>query len=153
MEYSLRKATVADIKHIHKYLLAGAGDALLLPRSLSELYGRVRDFIVLEDKNSFMAGCCALSVVWENMAEIRSLFVDDRARGKGFGRMLVDACMREGIEDLGISRFFTLTYQREFFQTLGFEEVEKETLPQKVWADCINCPKFPDCDEIAMVKK
>ena len=153
MNVILRKATVADIKPIHGYLLAGATDALLLPRSLSELYGRMRDFIVLSNEENAILGCCALSVVWDDMAEIRSLFVDSSLRGKGYGRKLVEACMREGTDVLGIDQFFTLTYQREFFQTLGFEEVGKEVLPQKIWADCIHCPKFPDCDEIAMVKK
>lgn len=153
MDIILRRATVADIKPIHSYLLAGATDALLLPRSLSELYGRTRDFLVLTDANATVLGCCALSIVWENMAEIRSLFVDSSLRGKGYGRKLVEACMHEGTAVLGVEQFFTLTYQREFFQSLGFEVVGKEVLPQKVWADCIHCPKFPDCDEIAMVKK
>ena len=92
---------------------------------------------------------CAAAVIWEDLAEIRSLFVREELRGKGYGRVLVEGCL-EDARALGIRRLFTLTYKTEFFSKMGFVEVGKDVLPQKIWADCIHCPKFPDCDEIAM---
>ena len=149
MEYRLERAFVADVKGIHAHLLAAAGSGQLLPRPLSDLYKHVRDFYVLRGPQGQLSGCCALALVWEDLAEIRSLFVDEKFRGHGHGRALVDACLNEA-RTLGISRVFTLTYKTDFFGKLGFVEVSKDVLPQKIWADCIHCPKFPDCDEIAM---
>lgn len=152
MEYALDKAFIKDIKGIHALLLGGAHNGLLLPRSLSDLYNHVRDFYVLRDPDGTVVGCCALSVVWEDLAEIRSLFVHERLRGKGCGRQLADACLQSA-KSLGIHKVFTLTYETAFFAHLGFIEVGKDVLPQKIWADCIHCPKFPDCDEIAMQRE
>ena len=149
--FYLRKATVRDVKPIHAMLLQTAAEGLLLPRALNQLYNHLRDFHVLDAcDGSGLAGCCALSVTWEDLAEIRSLVVNVSLRGQGYGRMLARVCMDEGAA-LGIGRVFTLTYQVEFFGTLGFGEVSKDQLPQKVWADCIHCPKFPECDEHAML--
>ena len=149
MVYELHRALVGDVKGIHALLLAAAGSGQLLPRSLSDVYKHIRDFFVLHDGGGNVAGCCALAVVWEDLAEIRSLFLREELRGQGFGRVLVDACL-EDARELGITRVFTLTYKTGFFNKIGFEEVGKDVLPQKIWADCIHCPKFPDCDEIAM---
>lgn len=147
----LRRAAIKDVRGIHKLLMGGAGDGLLLPRPLGELYKHIREFCVLEngDDGSVM-GCCALSIVWEDIAEIRSLVVHESLRGKKLGQKLVETCLSEAVA-LGLPQVFTLTYQTEFFAKLGFRIVEKDTLPNKVWADCIHCPKFPDCDEIAML--
>jgi amino-acid N-acetyltransferase len=149
MNRTLHRAMVADIKGIHAILLSGAEEGQLLPRSLSDLYTHTRDFYVLKDAADRIIGCCALSIVWENLAEIRSLYVEKALRRQGFGRFLAEACC-EDARKLGLRRIFTLTYRTDFFAGLGFQEVKKETLPQKIWADCIHCPKFPDCDEIAM---
>lgn len=151
MQFSLRKAWAADVKDIHSSLLEAASGGVLLPRSLSELYNHIRDFYVAVDPDGRFAGCCALSIVWDDIAEVRSLFVSGAHRGNGLGRKLVEACMDEG-RALGIQRVFTLTYQTEFFSRLAFAEVNKDVLPHKIWADCIHCPKFPDCDEIAMLR-
>lgn len=152
MEFSLQKATVRDIKGIHACLLAGAGAGQLLPRPLSDLYSHTRDFYILTNSDYAIAGCCALSIVWDNQAEVRSLFVHEDLRRHGLGRRLVEACFNDAL-DFGLHRVFTLTYRPDFFSTLGFAEVGKDTLPQKIWADCIHCPKFPDCDEIAMQRE
>ncbi len=151
MELMLRKAAVADIKAIHAMLLQAAQSGQLLPRSLSQLYNHTRDFYVLMQGDGALAGCCALSVVWEDLAEIRSLYVKESLRGAGCGRRLVEACFDDAAA-LGIRRAFTLTYKTGFFSRLGFDEVGKDVLPQKIWADCIHCPKFPDCDEVAMLR-
>ncbi len=149
-EITLRKAHMGDVKHIHQMLMASASQGLLLPRPLVDLYRHVREFYVLEDQEGKVSGCCALAIVWEDIAEIRSLVVREDLRGRHLGQALVEACMSEAVT-LGIPRVFTLTYQSGFFSKIGYHEVEKDVLPNKVWADCINCPKFPDCDEIAML--
>ncbi len=151
-DFFLRKANMADVKAIHSLLMGNAGKGLLLPRSLSHLYSHARDFFVLDtgEEGAHIVGCCALSIVWEDMAEICSLSVAESLQGEGWGRRLVESCLKEA-KEYKISRVFTLTYQTAFFSKLGFKEVGKDVLPQKIWADCINCPKFPDCDEIAML--
>lgn len=150
----IRKARVQDVRPIHALLMEAAGKGELLPRPYSSLYGHLRDFYVLEDDtrggDAAVLGCCALSVTWEDLAEIRSLAVAEAARGTGQGRALVDACLSESLT-MGLTRVFTLTYLPDFFAKFGFREVDKSVLPQKVWSDCINCPKFPECDEISML--
>lgn len=150
MSFSVRKARMTDVRPIHHLLTTCAADGLLLPRSLSQLYGHLRDFYVVENESDGLVGCAALSIVWENMAEVRSLAVAHDIRRRGCGRMLVEACIAEARE-LAIHKLFALTYQLPFFQALGFSLVEKDVLPQKVWMDCIHCPKFPDCDENAVL--
>lgn len=150
-DFYMRKARIQDVKAIHALLMECAKGELLLPRSFNQLYSHLRDFYVLSSQNGKeVKGCCALSICWEGLAEIRSLVVHPDLQKRGWGRRLVEACQSEAVT-LGVYKVFTLTYQREFFSKLGFEEVSKEKLPQKVWADCIHCPKFPECDEIAMV--
>jgi len=149
--YTIRKARMADIKAMHRLLMACAQKSLLLPRSLSSLYGHVRDFYVAEEKATGQTvGCCALSICWEDLAEVRSLALDEPHMRKGMGMALVETCLNEARE-LGLTRVFALTYAVDFFHKCGFSVVEKDTLPQKVWSDCINCPKFPECDETAML--
>ncbi|MDY7000213.1 MAG: N-acetyltransferase [Thermodesulfobacteriota bacterium] len=150
MSFLIRKAGVRDVGPIHDLLMGYADQGLLLPRSFSDLYGHVRDFFVLAPESGPVKGCCALSVVWEDIAEIRSLAVAQEERKKGWGQGLVRVCLDEAVS-LGLDRVFILTYETKFFERFGFSEVSKDVLPQKVWADCLNCPKFPDCDETAML--
>lgn len=147
----LRKATIKDVPAIHALLMGSSRQELLLPRSYNELYNHLRDFIVVaSEENTKIYGCCALGITWENLAEVRSLVVDENLRHQGWGRRMAEACLSEAVT-LGLYRVFTLTYQKDFFLRLGFYEVNKNSLPQKVWADCLRCPKFPECDEIAML--
>ncbi len=150
-DFLIRKAGVGDVRAIHKLLMGYADKGLLLPRSFSDLYDHVRDFFLVAPRSSGLAvGCCALHVVWEDIAEIRSLAVALEERKKGWGQGLVKACLDEAAS-LGLDRVFVLTYEIKFFERFGFAQVSKDKLPQKVWADCLNCPKFPDCDESAML--
>lgn len=146
----IRKATISDIRAIHALLTHFSDKGLLLSRSLSELYDHLRDYTVYEGQDGCVAGVFALHICWEDLAEVRSLAVTETEQGKGVGRRLVEYGLSEAIA-LGIYRTFTLTYQPGFFKKLGFREVDKGTLPHKVWADCIKCPKFPDCDEVALL--
>ena len=148
----LRKARIQDVRAIHALLLENPPDeGLVLPRSLNQIYSQLRDFYVTSDpETGQVIGCCALNIFWDNLAELRSLKVRRDKRGLGLGRVLVDACLSEAVT-LGIYQVFVLTNTPDFFAHLGFKPANKETLPQKVWADCINCPKFPDCDEVPML--
>jgi amino-acid N-acetyltransferase len=147
----IRKAKINDVRSIHEILTHYANQALLLPRSLYELYDHLRDFYVAEDSGEGkVLGACTLCISWDDLGEIRSLAVAEEAQSRGLGSKLVEACLAEAV-DLGLSRVFVLTLIREFFSRFGFREIEKSQLPQKIWADCIKCPKFPDCDETAMI--
>ncbi|UCG81003.1 MAG: N-acetyltransferase [Desulfobacterales bacterium] len=148
----IRKATVRDVGEIHRILKEHADRGELLPRALSDLYDDLRDFSVFEEKRGGpIIGVSALHVCWEDLAEIRSLAVSEQYQGEGIGSALVTAALAEA-ENLGIRRVFTLTYRPDFFNKYGFKIVDKASLPQKVWTECIKCVKFPDCDEIAMLK-
>jgi amino-acid N-acetyltransferase len=148
----IRKAVTKEVKPIHKLLGHYADKGVLLPRSLSELYDHLRDLFVIVDGQSSeqVLGVCALGICWEDLAEIRSLAVAEEHHGKGLGAELVERCLEEARE-LGLSKIFALTYVPEFFEKMGFQEIDKSILPHKIWADCLKCPKFPDCDEIAMM--
>jgi len=147
----IRKARIQDVKQIHALLMHCARKEFLLPRSFNQLYSHLRDFFVLAEHDApGIRGCCALSICWEDIAEIRSLAVNDDIQNQGWGGKLVEACLSDAVT-LGIFKVFTLTYRPRFFERLGFAPVDKERLPQKVWADCINCPKFPECDENALL--
>ncbi len=147
----IRKAKIKDVKEIHALLLPFASEGRLLPRSLSELYARMRDFFVAEDRGKIV-GCGALKIIWDDLSEIASLAVKTEYQRKGIGKMLVEACLKEASE-LGLQRTFVLTYETAFFERLGFRTVDKSIFPQKIWVDCLKCPKFPDCDEVAMVRE
>lgn len=121
----------------------------MLPRALNELYEGIRDFVLCEDEGE-IRGVCALRIVWEDLAEIRSLAVQDRYQRRGIGTKLLKHCLKEA-KGLGIQRVFALTYQPEFFKKAGFREIEKAKLPQKIWGDCMKCPKFPECNEHAVI--
>ena len=148
----LRKAKISDVKIIHRIINISAGKDEMLPRSLMDIYSSLRDFFVyVEEDGASIRGICAMHIFWENLVEIRSLYVDEKHREKGLGRSLVEACISEAIT-LDLFSVFTLTYQKEFFERLGFREVDKSSLPEKIWSDCFKCPKYPDyCDEIAMI--
>jgi amino-acid N-acetyltransferase len=125
-----------------------AREGKMLPRPLSSLYENIRDFLVAE-ADGLLMGAGALHVLWDNLAEVRTVVVRAGHMNSGVGRRLV-AGLLEDAKALGISRVFTLTYRQAFFEKCGFYVIDKETLPQKVWTDCLNCPKFPNCDEICM---
>ena len=144
----IRHARIADAKDIHQLLLVYAKDGQLLGRSLADLYENIRDFYVFEEGDKIL-GVGALAICWENLAEVRSLAVAPGQQGKGVGKQIVQTCLREAGE-LGLKRVFALTYQPDFFKTLGFDDIEKSELPQKIWGACLNCVKFPDCDEFAL---
>lgn len=147
----LRKATIKEIKRIHSIINAAASKGEMLPRSLGELYDNMRDYFVYID-NGKVVGTGALHICWEDLAEIRSVCVVESSRKTGVGRKIVNACIEEA-KVFQMKKVFLLTYQDGFFKKCGFSIVDKKDLPQKIWSDCIKCPKFPECDEIAMAMK
>ncbi len=147
----IRKARIEDIKQIQNLINSFAKQDLMLPRSLNELYDNLRDFWVFED-NKRIAGCCALHVCWQDLVEIKSLAVAKDRQRKGIGEQLVVACIKEA-KELQAKKIFVLTYKPEYFKNFGFRRIKNSCLPHKIWAECINCPKFPNCKEIAMVRQ
>ena len=147
----LRKATFGDVEAIHKLVNDYAQQGVMLPRSRNSIYETLRDVIIAEEDDR-LVGVGSLHLSWDALAEVRALAIAPGFQRRGIGRQIVEELLIEG-RALGVKTFFTLTYQPEFFGTLGFSEVTKEELPQKVWKECINCPKFPNCDEVAMIKR
>jgi amino-acid N-acetyltransferase len=153
MQVTLRKSKVRDVPKIYHLLTEFGREGLLLPRSLSELYDVIRDFYVVfpgGDEEQLL-GACALHVCWEDLGEIRSLAVAREHQGRDLGRRLVEACMDEA-RQLGLKRLFALTYIPAYFQRFDFKSIDKSELPQKIWADCFKCVKFPECDEVAVAR-
>ncbi|PID75032.1 MAG: GNAT family N-acetyltransferase [Desulfobacterales bacterium] len=149
----IRKAQITDVPSIHRLLQTYARKGELLGRPLSKLYDHLRDFWVYADpETGSIAGCCALQFCWENLAEVRSLAVDEHFSGQGIGSLLTRKVIQEA-RDFHITDLFTLTYRPGFFERFGFELTNKNLLPIKVWSDCIGCVNYPNCDEIALIKK
>ena len=148
---SIRKAIIGDVGRIQALVNHYASKETMLGLSLSEIYDQIRDFTVAEGPRRTLIGVCALHVIWDDLAEIRSLAVDPKIRRRGVGRSLVERCLEEA-RGLQIPKVFALTYQAEFFRRIGFERVDKGELPHKVWRDCLKCTKFPNCDETAVLK-
>jgi amino-acid N-acetyltransferase len=146
----IRPATVHDVPRVSEIINSHAEFGRMLFKSYAQLYESLRDFAVYEEDGRIL-GCCALAVIWADLAEVRSLAVEESSRGRGIGRKLVEWSIDEA-RRLQIRRLMSLTYEQAFFEKLGFQVVPKETLPLKVWSDCIRCPKNDHCDEIAMVR-
>jgi len=145
----IRKAKLNDVKAMQALINQYADTGQMLPRSLNELYEHLRDFHVYEEDGALL-GACALHVSWDGIAEIRSLAVRKDKMKRGIGAALVRQCLAEAVE-LQMGRVFALTYQDEFFRKLGFKDIDKKELPHKIWTDCLNCVKFPNCDESALI--
>ncbi|UCD34355.1 MAG: N-acetyltransferase [Nitrospiraceae bacterium] len=150
-QYTFGKATLNDAKAIHALVNSFAQRNRMLPRSLNDIYELIRDFYVCRDRDTIVA-VCALHIVWENLAEIRSIAVMKKYQKRGLGRKLIQRCLREA-KVMGARSVFALTYFPEYFKKLGFEDIDKNELPHKIWGDCLKCPKFPDCEELAVIKR
>jgi len=145
----IRKAKMKDVPIVHELVNDYASRGEMLARSRSEIYEGLRDFFIAEEEGQIL-GCAALHINWEDLAEVRSLAVLETAQKRGIGKKLVEACIQEA-RDLGVAKVYALTYRPGFFEQLGFDQVPKETLPHKIWGDCLKCPQFPNCDEDAVM--
>jgi amino-acid N-acetyltransferase len=146
----VEKARIGDVQQIHQLVNSFADRGEMLARALSELYENLRDFFVIRDSSAQVIACVALHILWEDLAEIRSLAVSEDKQAQGVGSVLVTACLNEA-EGLGIPALICMTYKPLFFERHGFRRVDKMELPRKVWSECYRCPKFPDCDEVALI--
>lgn len=144
-----RKARISDAESIHALISYYAQEGLMLARPRGMLYEFIRDFTVAEE-NGVVIGAGALHILWEDLAEVRAFAVAPEFTKKGVGRAMMNTFIKEAWE-LGIPKVFALTYQQGFFEKCGFHLVSKDALPHKVWKECIECPKFPNCDEIAVM--
>lgn len=145
----IRKARLTDAEAIHKLANYYAGKELMLPKSRGAIYESIRDFAVMEHDGAIV-GIGALQILWIDLAEIRTLAVEESLIGNSIGKQLVESLLNEA-KNLGMNKVFTLTYQPDFFKKCGFYEIDKDEMPQKVWKYCVNCPKFPHCDEVCLV--
>lgn len=146
----MRKARLGDVPEIQKLVNLYASRGQMLPRSLSELYENIRDFH-LYFVDGELAGCCALHISWDDLAEIKSLAVKEKFMRRGIGSALLAKCIEEAAE-LGLRNIFVLTYCPEFFEKHQFQRIEKHQLPHKIWYECTKCHKFPDCDEVPLIR-
>lgn len=148
---NIRPARVGDVPAIHDLIRHFAERKLMIRRSLGELYESIREFFVATDDEGQVLGCAALHVFWADLAELKCLAVAEAAQGRGVGRKLVEACW-EAARELEIATVFTLTYVPEFFEKCGYHRIDKSELPHKIWNECVRCPLFPNCTEIALVR-
>ena len=144
----LRKAMIKDVPDMARIINAYASQGQMLPRSHHKLYQEIRDFVVAVVDGQ-VVGCGALHVVWADLAEIRSLAVTQDWLSMGVGRKIMEALIEEA-RSLGLPSVFALTYRQDFFERMGFHVVPRETLPHKIWGECLDCPQFPNCNEVAM---
>ena len=145
----IEKACIGDVSQMHRLINQFAERNEMLARSLSEIYENIRDYFVVREGDRVIA-CVALHVIWEDLAEIKSLAVAESGQKRGVGSQLVRACLEEA-KELGLNTVFCLTYKPAFFERSGFSQIDKAELPQKVWTECFRCPKFPNCDEVALI--
>ena len=151
MDIKIRKATIKDAKGIHSLVNKFAKKDDMLPRSLNEIYENIRDFFICMNNGSIIA-VSALHVLWEDLAEVRSFAVRNKYQGIGLGKKMLKHCLKEA-KALGIKKVFALTYYPDFFTEQGFENIDKNSLPHKIWGECLKCHKFPECDESAVMIK
>lgn len=146
---TVRRARMRDARTIYDIIEPHAKTDNMLPRSLSDIYEHLRDFLVFDDGRRVL-GVVALHFTWENLAELRSLAVVESRNGEGIGSRLVESCLEEA-RRFDVEKVFTLTFRPRFFQRIGFHEVNKEIFPQKIWKDCLHCRFYYDCKETAML--
>jgi len=146
---SVERARVSDVAQMHALINSFADKGEMLARPISEIYENVRDYFVIREGERVIA-CAALHIIWADLAEIKSLAVAEESQKHGIGVQLVKSCLREA-KQLDIPTVFCLTYKPAFFESVGFSHLDKMELPHKVWGECYRCPKFPDCDEVALI--
>ena len=148
---NIRPARVGDVPAIQELIRTFADRKLMIRRSLGELYESIREFLVATDDDGRVIGCVALHVFWEDLAELKCLAVSESAHGQGVGRALLEACW-DAARELEIKTVFTLTYVSAFFEKCGYHTIDKADLPHKIWNECVRCPLFPNCNEVALVR-
>jgi amino-acid N-acetyltransferase len=147
---TIRRATATDVEKIQQLITAYSTKGLMLPRSRYKVFSRLQGFVVAEDADQQIVGCGSLVILWGDLAEIQSLAVVSHKIGQGYGKKIVNTLI-EHARALEIPKVLTLTYQVDFFAKLGFREIDKDSIPRKMWGECLECPKLECCDETAMI--
>ncbi len=148
--FIIRKPVFSDVDDIYNLIEGYASEGIMLPKPHSVLYETLREFVVaVEAETGKVVGTGALHITWNEIAEVRSMAVHRDFNRRGIGADIVRRLLKEGRE-VGVKKFFTLTYRPEFFESLGFSIVPRDSLPHKIWKECIDCPKFANCDETAL---
>jgi amino-acid N-acetyltransferase len=150
VDIKVEKARVSDAESMHRLVSYFADKGEMLPRALSDMYEGIREYFVVKEGDQVVA-CAALHVTWADLAEIRSLAVAEQEQNQKIGSLLIQACLEEA-KALGLPRVFCLVRKPSFFERHGFQLIDKAELPQKVWSECYRCPKFPNCDEVALIR-
>ena len=148
---TIRPARAGDVPGIYEQVRVFADRGLMIRRSLAELYESIREFFVAVDEDNRVVGCVALHVFWEDLSEIRCLAVAEHVQGLGVGRRLVEACW-DLARELEVTSVFALTSATGFFERCGYRQIDKSELPQRIWSECVRCPSFPNCTEIALIR-
>ena len=147
--FRVRAARLSDVPRMAEMINNFAGQGEMLPRSASELYENIRDFLIIADENDEVAATAALHILWDDLAEIKSVAVSEALHGQGIGAYLVEKCVEEAAR-MELPTVFVLTHKPGFYEKLQFERADVLAFPRKVWSECIRCPKFSNCNEIAM---
>ncbi len=148
---NVRSAKISDVPAIHALISSYAERDRMLFRSPADIYENLQTFCVAE-LDGRVVGCCAMEIIWADLAEIKSLAVDAAHKNEGIGTALVGAAFQQAVA-IGVPKVFALTLEPVFFQKQGFTVVAKETLPMKVWSDCARCTKQQNCDETALIRE
>jgi len=148
----IRYARVSDAAQICGMINYHAERGRMLHRSLESVYDALREFQVIEGDGGRIVACAAVDVFWADLAEVKSLAIAEDCSGQGLGGRILAAAVDDA-RRLGVNRLFALTYEKEFFAGHGFEVIERDTLPEKVWRECVACARVDACDEIAMMKR
>jgi len=151
MDFMIRKAKVSDVFDLKELINSYASEGCMLPRSLDGLFTNIRDFAVMEEDGNLI-GCCGIHPDWEDLGEVVSFAVARPYTRQGIGTRLLEECI-EDAKAIGLGRLFVLTSSPDFFKKKGFEEIKREELPWKIWADCVNCSKYPDCNSVSLMKE
>lgn len=149
VETTIRNATLADVTAIVTVAREFGKQGIMIPLSIGDTLERIRNFMVAVNEDGAVIGCVAIDPTWDRLVEIRSLAVATEWQKRNIGRDLVHAALAEA-RNMGATEVFTLTYVPDFFARFGFQLIDRNTLPHKVWLVCVKCPKFPDCGEVAM---
>jgi len=147
---NVRPAHTSDAEAICHLVNYYAERGRMLHRSLESTYEALREFQVAVEDDGTVVGCVAVDLFWADLAEVKSLAVAPERQGRGIGRRLLEAAVADA-RRLRAARLFTLTYEESFFRKMGFQRIDRDTLPEKVWRECIACPKAACCDEITMM--
>jgi N-acetylglutamate synthase and related acetyltransferases len=147
----IRKAKMSDVFEMKELINSYATEGCMLPRSLDSLFTNIRDFVVMEEDGKII-GCCGVHPDWEDLGEVVSFAVARSCTRQGKGSQLLDSCV-EDAKSIGLGQLFVLTSSPVFFEKKGFVETQRENLPWKIWADCVNCSKYPDCNSVSLIKK